>query len=76
MNIDVDGAMPPTFLRRFMLAVTGLTGLVAGVALGAIVLRPAAGIQEARVNRQHGSARAPRPGLRECATPALASRGR
>ena len=38
MTIDVDGAMPPTFLRRPMLAVTALTGLVAGVALAAIVL--------------------------------------
>jgi hypothetical protein len=38
MTIDVDGAVPPTFLRRFMLAVTALTGLVAGVALAAIVL--------------------------------------
>jgi len=38
MTIDVDGAVPPTFLRRLMLAVSGLTGLVAGVALGAIVL--------------------------------------
>jgi hypothetical protein len=38
MTIDVDGAVPPTFLRRFMLGVTVLTGLVAGVALAAIVL--------------------------------------
>ena len=38
MTIDVDGALPPTFLRRFMLAVTALTGLVGGVALAAIVL--------------------------------------
>jgi hypothetical protein len=38
MSNDVDGAVPPTFLRRFMLAVTALTGLVAGVALAAIVL--------------------------------------
>ena len=38
MTIDCDGAVPPTFLRRFMLAVTGLTGLVAVVALAAIVI--------------------------------------
>lgn len=38
MTIDVDGAVPPTLLRRFMLAVTTLTGVVAGVALAAIVL--------------------------------------
>ena len=38
MTIDVDRAVPPTPLRRFLLAVTGLTGLVAGVALGAIIL--------------------------------------
>jgi hypothetical protein len=38
MTINVDGAVPPTFLRRFMLAVTTLTGVVAGVALAAIVL--------------------------------------
>jgi hypothetical protein len=38
MTNAVDGAVPPAFLRRFLLAVTGLTGLVAGVALAAIVL--------------------------------------
>lgn len=38
MTVDVDGSAPPTFLRRFMLAVTVLTGLVAGIALAAIVL--------------------------------------
>ena len=38
MAIDVDGALPPTFLRRLMLAVTAMTGVVAGVGLGAVVL--------------------------------------
>jgi hypothetical protein len=38
MTIDVDGAVPPTLLRRFILAVTVVTSLVAGVALAAIVL--------------------------------------
>ena len=38
MAIDVDGAVPPTFRRRLMLAVTAMTGVVAGVALGAVVL--------------------------------------
>ncbi|MGH9241394.1 MAG: hypothetical protein ACRD3G_25385 [Vicinamibacterales bacterium] len=38
MTIDIDGAVPPRLLRRFSLAVTVLTGLVAGVALAAIVL--------------------------------------
>ena len=38
MTIDVDEAVPPTFLRRVMMAVTTLTGLVAGAALAAIVL--------------------------------------
>ena len=38
MTIDVNGAVPPTFLRRTMLAVTALTGLAAGVALAAVVL--------------------------------------
>jgi drug/metabolite transporter (DMT)-like permease len=38
MTIDVDGSVPPTFLRRFMLALTVLTGLVAGIAVAAIVL--------------------------------------
>ncbi len=38
MTIDVDGAVLPPLLRRFMLAVTGLTGVVAGVGLAAIVL--------------------------------------
>ena len=35
---DVDGAVPPAFLRRCMLAVTTLTGLVASLALAGIVL--------------------------------------
>ena len=38
MTIDVDGALPPTLLRRLMLAVNTLTGVVAGVALAAVVL--------------------------------------
>jgi hypothetical protein len=38
MSIDVDGAVPPAFLRRLMLAVTTLTGAAAGVGLAAIVL--------------------------------------
>ena len=38
MTIDVDGAGPPKLLRRSILAVTGLTGLVAGLTLAAIVL--------------------------------------
>lgn len=38
MTMDVDGAVPPPLLRRFILAATALTGLVAGVALAAIVL--------------------------------------
>lgn len=38
MAIDVAGAVPPTFLRRLMLAVTAMTGVVAGVLLVALVL--------------------------------------
>ena len=38
MAIDVDGTVAPTFLRRLMLAVTAMTGVVAGVGLGAVVL--------------------------------------
>ena len=39
MTTDIDrGLVPPTFLRRFMLAGTALTGVVAAVALAAIIL--------------------------------------
>jgi hypothetical protein len=38
MAIDVDGDVPPTFLRRLMLVVTATTGVVAGVGLAAVVL--------------------------------------
>jgi hypothetical protein len=38
MTIDVDGAVRPTLLRRCMLAVTTLTGILASVALAAIIL--------------------------------------
>jgi drug/metabolite transporter (DMT)-like permease len=38
MTIEVDGAVPPRFLRRLLMAVTTLTGLAAGVAIGAVVL--------------------------------------
>lgn len=38
MTIAVDGAVSPAFLRRLMLALTGLTGLVAGGALATVVL--------------------------------------
>jgi len=38
MAIDVDRAVPSTLLRRWMLAVTATTGVVAGIGLCAVVL--------------------------------------